>query len=105
MCHIVRMDYIQYIFEMVTPIVFFIGKNVFFICFLKLFYRTGVGFAGVGLDGTSAALAGGNLSDASPPLLWLLAVIPGTLIAVAAGTAIPARIGTHRSVAEVLRAE
>src|ERR1035437_3808481 len=26
------------------PIVFFIGENVFFICFLKLFYRTGVGF-------------------------------------------------------------
>jgi putative ABC transport system permease protein len=51
------------------------------------------------------ALAGGNLSDASPPLLWLLAVIPGTLIAVAAVTAIPARIGAHRSVAEVLRAE
>jgi len=50
-------------------------------------------------------LAGGNLSDASPPLLWMLAVIPGTLIAVAAVTAIPARIGANRSVAEVLRAE
>jgi phage FluMu protein Com len=48
---------------------------------------------------------GGNLSNASPPVLWLLAVIPGTLIAVAAVTAIPARIGAHRSVAEVLRAE
>jgi putative ABC transport system permease protein len=50
-------------------------------------------------------LAGGDLHEASPPLLWLLAVIPGTLIAVAALTAIPARIGARRSVAEVLRAE
>jgi putative ABC transport system permease protein len=50
-------------------------------------------------------LAGGHLSEATPPLLWLLAVIPGTLITVAAVTAIPARIGAHRSVAQVLRAE
>ncbi len=50
-------------------------------------------------------LAGGNLTEAQPPLLWLLAVIPGTLIAVAVVSAIPARIGAHRSVAEVLRAE
>ncbi len=50
-------------------------------------------------------LAGGHLSEASPPLLWLLVVIPATLTAVAAVTAIPARIGAHRSVAEVLRAE
>jgi putative ABC transport system permease protein len=50
-------------------------------------------------------LAGGQLSEATPPLLWLLAVIPGTLITVAAVTAIPARIGAHRSVAQVLRAE
>jgi putative ABC transport system permease protein len=50
-------------------------------------------------------LAGGHLSEASPPLLWLLAVIPATLIAVAAVTAVPARIGARRPVAEVLRAE
>ena len=50
-------------------------------------------------------LAGGHLSEATPPLLWLLAVIPGTLITVAAVTAIPARIGANRSVAQVLRAE
>jgi ABC-type lipoprotein release transport system permease subunit len=50
-------------------------------------------------------LAGGHLNEASPPLLWLLAVIPSTLIAVAAVTTIPARIGARRSVAEVLRAE
>ena len=50
-------------------------------------------------------LSGGHLSEAPPPILWLLAVIPGTLAAVAAVTAIPARIGARRSVAEVLRAE
>jgi putative ABC transport system permease protein len=50
-------------------------------------------------------LAGGHLSEAGPPLLWLLAVVPGTLIAVTALTAVPARIGARRSVAEVLRAE
>ena len=50
-------------------------------------------------------LGGGHVSEASPPVLWLLAVIPGTLIAVAVLTAIPARIGARRSVAEVLRSE
>lgn len=50
-------------------------------------------------------LAGGSLTEAMPPLLWLLAVIPVTLIAVALVTAIPARIGARQSVAEVLRAE
>jgi putative ABC transport system permease protein len=50
-------------------------------------------------------LAGGHVSQASPPVLWLLAVIPGTLIAVAVLTAIPARIGARRPVAEVLRSE
>jgi ABC-type antimicrobial peptide transport system permease subunit len=38
-------------------------------------------------------------------VLVILAVIPGTLIAVAALTAVPARSGARRSVAEVLRAE
>jgi putative ABC transport system permease protein len=46
---------------------------------------------------------GGDLSRAAPPLLWLLAVIPGTLIVVALLTAIPARLGASRSPAEVLR--
>lgn len=49
--------------------------------------------------------AGGHLQEASPPLLWLLAVIPGTLIVVGLLTAIPARIGAARSPAEVLRSE
>jgi putative ABC transport system permease protein len=50
-------------------------------------------------------LAGGNLNDAMPPILWLLAVIPATLITVAGVTAIPARIGARRPVAAILRAE
>jgi putative ABC transport system permease protein len=50
-------------------------------------------------------LAGGHVSEASPPVLWLVAVIPGTLIVVAALTAIPARIGANRAVADVLRSE
>jgi putative ABC transport system permease protein len=49
-------------------------------------------------------LAGGHLTEARPPLSWLLAVIPATLLAVAAITAVPARIGANRSVADVLRA-
>jgi len=48
-------------------------------------------------------VAGGH--DPTPPLLWLLAVIPGTLIVVALLTAIPARIGATRSPAEVLRSD
>ncbi|HTX13158.1 MAG TPA: FtsX-like permease family protein [Solirubrobacteraceae bacterium] len=51
------------------------------------------------------AVAGGNPLRANPPVLWLIAVIPATLIAVAALTAIPARIGAERPVAEVLRSE
>ena len=50
-------------------------------------------------------LAGGHVDKASPPVLWLLAVIPGTLLVVAALTAIPARIAARRPVAEVLRSE
>lgn len=50
-------------------------------------------------------LAGGHLQEASPPLLWLLAVIPVTLLAVGLLTALPARIGASRPVAEVLRSD
>lgn len=50
-------------------------------------------------------LAGGNLNESTPPLLWLLAVIPATLVAVASVTWIPARLGARRPVAEVLRTE
>ncbi|HEU0285912.1 MAG TPA: FtsX-like permease family protein, partial [Nocardioidaceae bacterium] len=40
-----------------------------------------------------------------PPLWQLLTVVPGTVLAVAALTTIPARIGARRSVAEILQAE
>ncbi|MGH2857749.1 MAG: FtsX-like permease family protein [Solirubrobacteraceae bacterium] len=49
-------------------------------------------------------IAGGG-ADSNPPVSWLLAVIPGTLIAVAGLTAIPARIGARRPPAETLQAE
>jgi putative ABC transport system permease protein len=50
-------------------------------------------------------LAGGRLNEGLPPLLWLLAVIPATLIAVAFVTWMPVRIGARRPIAEVLRTE
>lgn len=50
-------------------------------------------------------LAGGHLREATPPVSWLIAVIPGTLVAVAAVTALPARLGAGRPVAEVLRSD
>jgi len=50
-------------------------------------------------------VAGGHLRQGSPPILWLAAVIPATLIVVSVLTAIPARIGARRPVAEVLRAD
>ena len=40
-------------------------------------------------------LAGGRPQYRHPPLGWLLAVIPGTLIAVTLVTAIPAAVGGH----------
>jgi putative ABC transport system permease protein len=51
------------------------------------------------------AAAGGHLGRSAPPILWLIAVIPGTLLVVAALTALPARIVATRPVADVLRAE
>ncbi len=50
-------------------------------------------------------IAGGHLSESPPPLLWLIAVIPLTLLVVAALTAPPARLSARRPVAEVLRAQ
>lgn len=50
-------------------------------------------------------LAGGDLSTATPPLGWLLAVIPATLITVTVMTAIPAAVGAHRPVVDVLRTD
>ncbi|MGH3191014.1 MAG: hypothetical protein ACRDPY_35865 [Streptosporangiaceae bacterium] len=42
---------------------------------------------------------------ASPPALWLVAVVAGTLLTMAALTTIPARIGARRPAAEILQAE
>ena len=50
-------------------------------------------------------LAGGDLGEARPPLAWLLALIPATLIVLAVLAAIPARIGARQPVADALRAE
>jgi putative ABC transport system permease protein len=41
----------------------------------------------------------------TPPLWWLLAVFPGTLLVVGVLTAIPARVAARRPVALVLRTE
>jgi hypothetical protein len=50
-------------------------------------------------------LAGGDTATAVPPISSLLGVTPGTLIVVAVLTAVPARIGARRSVAEARAAE
>jgi putative ABC transport system permease protein len=50
-------------------------------------------------------LAGGHAATAAPPILWLVALIPTTLLTVTALTAIPAHIGSRRSIAQVLAAE
>jgi ABC-type antimicrobial peptide transport system permease subunit len=57
--------------------------------------------AGLGLY----QLAGGHLSEARPPLLWLIAVIPLTLLVVAGLTTPPARVSARRPVADVLRSQ
>jgi ABC-type lipoprotein release transport system permease subunit len=51
-----------------------------------------------------AALGGGG-DGAGPPLWQLLAVVPVTVLVVAALTAIPARLGARRPVAEILQSE
>ena len=52
-----------------------------------------------------AAKASGGAPSASLPLWWMVAVVVGTVLAVAVLTLIPARAGARRPVAEVLRAE
>jgi ABC-type antimicrobial peptide transport system permease subunit len=62
--------------------------------------------AGLGLYRLAAAAAThDHVAVLAPPLWWLLIVLPGTLLVVAALTAIPARIGARRPVALVLRTE
>jgi putative ABC transport system permease protein len=51
----------------------------------------------------SIANQGGSASQ--PPAWWLVAVLVGTVVAVAGLTAIPARLGARRPVAEILQSE
>ena len=51
------------------------------------------------------ALGGGGDGVTGPPLWQLLAVVPATVLVVAALTTIPARLGARRPTAEILQAE
>jgi putative ABC transport system permease protein len=60
----------------------------------------------LGIAGGLALFAAlGGDETASPPLWQLLAVVPVTLLVVAALTTIPARLGARRPVAEILQSE
>jgi putative ABC transport system permease protein len=63
------------------------------------------GLAGVGggFGLFTVASQGGSVSQ--PPAWWLIAVVAGTVIAVAGLTALPARFGARRPVAEILQSE
>ena len=50
-------------------------------------------------------MGGGDDGVTGPPLWQLLAVVPVTVLVVAALTTIPARIGARRPTAEILQAE
>ena len=51
------------------------------------------------------AVADPDATTPIPPLWQLLGVVPGTVLVVAALTAIPARISARRPVAEILQSE
>jgi putative ABC transport system permease protein len=61
----------------------------------------------VGVPGGLALFAalGGGGDGGGPPTWQLLAVVPGTVLVVAALTAIPARLGARRPAAEILQSE
>jgi ABC-type lipoprotein release transport system permease subunit len=61
----------------------------------------------LGIAGGLALFAAldGDETMANPPLWQLLAVVPGTVLVVAALTTIPARLGARRPAAEILQAE
>jgi len=59
----------------------------------------------LGIPGGIALFAAVGDSMTVPPLWQLLAVVAGTVLVAAALTAIPARIGGRRSVAEILQSE
>jgi ABC-type lipoprotein release transport system permease subunit len=60
----------------------------------------------LGIPGGLALVAAVDPDATTMPPLWqLLAVVPGTVLVIAALTAIPARIGARRPIAEILRSE
>jgi putative ABC transport system permease protein len=59
----------------------------------------------LGVPGGIGLLAAVDDTTALPPLGQLLAVVAGTVLAVAALTTIPARLGARRPVAEILQSE
>jgi len=60
----------------------------------------------LGIPGGIGLLAAVDPDGATTPPLWqLLAVVPGTVLVVAALTTIPARLGARRPVAETLQSE
>jgi ABC-type lipoprotein release transport system permease subunit len=60
----------------------------------------------LGIPGGIALFAAVSDTDTIAPPLWqLLAVVPGTVLVVAGLTAIPARLGARRRIAEILAAE
>jgi putative ABC transport system permease protein len=64
--------------------------------------------AALGIPGGLAlfnGLGGGGDGVTGPPLWQLLAVVPATVLAVAALTTIPARLGARRPTAQILQAE
>jgi ABC-type lipoprotein release transport system permease subunit len=62
--------------------------------------------AALGIPGGIALFAATSDTDTIAPPLWqLLAVVPGTVLVIAALTAIPARLSARRRVAEILAAE
>jgi putative ABC transport system permease protein len=66
----------------------------------------GVFPGGIALFAAINAITGGDADRATLPPLWqLLAVVLATVLVVAALTAVPARLGSRRPVAEALQAE
>jgi putative ABC transport system permease protein len=62
--------------------------------------------AALGIPGGIALFAAVSDTDTIAPPLWqLLAVVPGTVLVIAALTAIPARLGARRPTGEILQAE
>jgi putative ABC transport system permease protein len=64
--------------------------------------------AALGIAGGLAlfnGVAGGEDGVTGPPVWQMLAVVPGTVLVVAALTTIPARLGARRPAAEILQAE